>query len=103
MIRASCIIWYLGCGLATQYIGYGDMTFRTLASPDATISTWAHILAWPFFVFLLCGYYLLWGLVFAIGFGGLLVGYLAVDDWRSKRKRRWARELRQNGNVRTST
>lgn len=84
--RITPVFLYIGCGLATQALSCGDMTFRTLASPDATVSTWAHILAWPLFLLILCGYYVLWMLA-AIIVGVLVVAYLCFDDWRSRRAR----------------
>lgn len=99
MIRASSILLYLGLGLATQVVGYGDTTFRSLISADASLSVWAHILAWPLFLLLLCGYYLLWFFGVAFGIAIAFVAYLAADDFMAKRARA---KLRKNGNVRTA-
>lgn len=95
MIRASSILLYLGLGLAVQVIGYSDTTFRTLLSTDASLSTWAHILAWPLFLMLLCGYYFLWfmGVCLVIGLGAF--GYGAFSDWRRVRTLRNERQARQ--------
>lgn len=86
MNRISCVLLYVGLGFAVQAIGYGDVTFRTLASPDASVSTWAHILAWPLFLMLLCGYYMLWVLAAALVIGALVVAYMAFNDYRQRQR-----------------
>lgn len=86
MIRASSILLYLGLGLATQVMVYGDTTFHALFSPDASLSVWAHILAWPLFLLLLGGYYFLWFIAICLAFIIVVCAWVAIADWLGDRR-----------------
>lgn len=86
MIRASSILLYLGLGLATQVIGYSDATFTSLFSPDANLSVWAHILAWPLFLLLLGGYYFLCFVGICLVFCIVVRAWVAIAEWSGDRR-----------------
>lgn len=87
MPKITPILLYIGFGFAIQVVGYGDTTFQSLFSLDANLSTWAHILAWPLFLLLMCGYYFLWFLGACVLLGLGCVAYVFIYDILDARHR----------------
>ena len=83
---------YLGFGLAVQLICYENLTFQTLFSADVDMVTWAHILAWPFFLTWLIVYYSVW--VIALLLVACLVVVLSVAAHEAYERKRTRRSIK---------
>ena len=75
---------YIGIGCAYQAT-YDDVNVRQMVTADVPISTLGHIFAWPFVILYHLAWLGVWGLAVLCV---LAIGWLALDDWRARRRRR---------------